>query len=161
MFDVARIRKTLIWGIPLYLGLATGSILMVACIMIPTMEGVAERAPVVRIAPAVQVAPFIAAFCLLGIIVASMRAVPCSDRFIKPFEHAFIAVVLAGGVAMLLIPATAALARFQMPRIGYTPCHLLQGQPTRWFTDWVRDPAWCVEGKSPEWVNEQARHAPP
>lgn len=157
MFDVARIRKTLIWGIPLYLGLATGSILMVAYIMVPTIEGVVERAPVVRIGPAVLVAPFVAAFCLLGVVVASMRAIPCSDRIIKPFERAFIAAVLAGVVAMLLIPVTAALARSRMPSIGYTQCHVLQGQPTLWFTDWVRDPAWCVRGKSLDWVNEQAR----
>ncbi len=157
MFDVARIRKTLIWGIPLYLGLATGSILMVAYIMVPTIEGVVERAPVVRIGPAVQVAPFVAAFCLVGVVVASMRAIPCSDRIIKPFERAFIATVLAGVVAMLLIPVTAALARSRMPSIGYTQCHVLQGQPTLWFTDWVRDPAWCVRGKSLDWANEQAR----
>ncbi len=157
MFDVARIRKTLIWGVPLYLGVAIGSILMVAYIMVPTIEGVAERAPVVRIGPAVQVAPFVTAFCLLGVVVASMRAIPCSDRIIKPFERAFIATVLAGVVAMLLIPVTAALARSQMPSIGYTQCHVLQGQPTLWFTDWVRDPAWCVRGKSLDWANEQAR----
>lgn len=157
MFDVARIRKTLIWGIPLYLGVATGSILMVAYIMVPTIEGVAERAPVVRVGPAVLAAPFVAAFCLLGVVVASMRAMPCSDRVIKPFERAFIATVLAGVVVMLLIPVTAALARSQMPSIGYTQCHVLQGQPTLWFTDWVRDPAWCVRGKSLDWVNEQAK----
>ncbi len=157
MFDVARTRKTLIWGIPLYLALATGSILMVAYIMVPTIEGVAERAPVVRIGPAVLVAPFVAAFCLLGVVVASMRAIPCSDRIIKPFERAFIATVLAGVVAILLIPVTAALARSQMPSIGYTQCPVLQGQPTLWFTDWVRDPAWCVRGKSLDWVNEQAK----
>ncbi|WP_375576931.1 hypothetical protein [Paracidovorax oryzae] len=161
MRDVAGIRKTLIWGIPLYLALATGSILMVAYIMVPTIEGVAERAPVVRIGPAVLVAPFVAAFCLLGVVVASMRAIPCSDRIIKLFERAFIATVLAGVVAMLLIPVTAALARSQMPSIGYTQCHVLQGQPTLWFTDWVRDPAWCVRGKSLDWVNEQARAPAP
>ncbi|NOJ99510.1 hypothetical protein HMI51_42370, partial [Corallococcus coralloides] len=116
--------------------------------------------PVVRIGPAVQVAPFIAAFCLLGIVVASMRAIPCSDRIIKPFERAFIAAVLAGVVAMLLIPVTAALARSRMPSIGYTQCHALQGQPTLWFTDWVRDPAWCVKDKTPEWINQQARPSP-
>ena len=157
MRDVARVRKTLIWGIPLYLGLAIGSILMVACIMVPTINGVAESAPVVRIGPAALVAPFVAAFCLLGIVIASMRAIPCSDRIIQPFERAFIATVLAGVVAMLLIPVTAALARSRMPSIGYTQCHVLQGQPTLWFTDWVRDPAWCVRGKNLDWVKEQAR----
>ncbi|AVS61483.1 hypothetical protein C8241_06890 [Paracidovorax avenae] len=161
MFDVARIRKTLIWGIPLYLGVAIGSILMVAYIMVPTIEGIAERAPVVRIGPAVLVAPFVAAFCLLGVVVASMRAIPCSDRIIKPLERAFIATVFAGVGAMLLIPVTAALARSQMPSIGYTQCHVLQGQPTLWFTDWVRDPALCVKGKSLDWVNEQARAPTP
>ncbi len=58
---------------------------------------------------------------------------------------------------MLLIPVTAVLVRSQMPRIGYTQCHVLQGQPTLWFTDWIRDPALCVKGKSLDWVNEQAK----
>ncbi|WCM93365.1 hypothetical protein M5C99_01105 [Acidovorax sp. NCPPB 2350] len=159
MFDVQRIRKTLVWGIPLYLGLTAGSLLMIAHMIVPTIMGIAAQAPAVRIAPAVQVTPFIAAFCILGIVVASMRAIPCSSRAIQPFERAFIITVLAGGVAMLLIPVTALISRHYMPSLGYSTCHALQGNPTLWFTDWVRDPAWCVQGKSLEWVNEQARSA--
>ncbi|SDD56397.1 hypothetical protein SAMN05192589_107122 [Paracidovorax valerianellae] len=156
MFDVQLIRKTLVWGIPLYLGLMVGSLLMVTYIIVPAIVGIAHRVPVVRIAPTAQVAPFIAIFCLLGLVVSSMRAVPCSDALIKPFERAFIASIVAGGLSMLLIPVTAAVVRFNMPSLGYSICGDLQGHPTLWFTDWVRDPAWCVKDKSLEWVFEQA-----
>ncbi|GKT21840.1 hypothetical protein [Acidovorax sp. SUPP3334] len=156
MFDVQKIRKTLVWGVPLYLGLTVGSVLMVVHMIVPAIEGVAQRVPAVRISPSAQVAPFIGICCVLGIVVASMRAVPFSDARIKPFERAFIASIVAGGLSMLLIPVTAAVVRFNMPSLGYSICSDLQGHPTLWFTDWVRDPAWCVKGKSLDWVNEQA-----
>lgn len=44
-----------------------------------------------------------------------------------------------------------------MPKIGYTKCNILQDHPTIWFNDWVRNPAWCVAGKSREWIREQAQ----
>jgi hypothetical protein len=40
--------------------------------------------------------------------------------------------------------------------MGYERCNILQGHPSMYFTDWVSNPAWCVRGKSREWVNEQA-----
>jgi hypothetical protein len=43
-----------------------------------------------------------------------------------------------------------------MPKLGYTRCNILEDHPTIYFTDWVKNPDWCVRGKSREWVNEQA-----
>ncbi|WOI46024.1 hypothetical protein [Acidovorax sp. BLS4] len=159
MFDVKKIRRALIWGIPLFLGLAAGCLWMTADILVTAIVNVVNRASAVRITPGVWVAPFCAAFSLLGIIVGCLRAVPVSDHAIKPFERAFQAAVLGGVVAMFLIPATSVIQRFYMPGIGYSMCSELEGHPTMWFTDWVRDPAWCAKGKSLEWVNEQARIA--
>ncbi|GKT25537.1 hypothetical protein [Acidovorax sp. SUPP3334] len=85
-----------------------------------------------------------------------MRAIPASDKVIYPFERVFTISVLLGGIAMVLIPVTSVAQRFYMPSVGYTVCSELQGHPTMWFTDWVRDPALCVKGKSLEWVTEQA-----
>jgi len=111
----------------------------------------------VRIAPAAQLALFVAIFCLLSIVVGGMRAVPCREALIKRFERAFNIAAFAGIAAIMLIPVTSIAQRFYMPSIGYAMCSELQGNPTMWFTDWVRDPTWCVKGKSLEWVNEKAR----
>lgn len=159
MNDIKQIRKLLVWGIPLYIGLIIGSALMVAYILVPTVAAIAVRAPAVRIAPGAQLAPFIALFCLLGIVVGVMRAIPCSDRLIKKFEFAANAAVVASGIALLLVPVTSVVQRFYMPSLGYSVCSELQGNPTMWFTDWVRDSAWCVKGKSLDWVNDQAGSA--
>lgn len=86
-----------------------------------------------------------------------MRAIPLSDRLIRRTERAFNIALAASAIAFLMVPVTSIAQRFYMPSIGYTQCHALQGQPTLWFTDWVRDPAWCVKGKTLDWVNEQAR----
>ncbi|MDA8447841.1 hypothetical protein [Paracidovorax valerianellae] len=156
MFVASQVRKALVWTIPLFLGITAVSFFVVLYGLVPPINAIASNAPVVRIAPASQVAPFVAAFCLIGIVVGIMRAVPCSDRRIKPYEFAFKIAVVAALVAMVLIPVTSIGQRFYMPRLGYSLCSELEGNPTMWFTDWVRNPAWCVGGKSLEWVSEQA-----
>ncbi len=49
------------------------------------------------------------------------------------------------------------LQYYAMPKLGYTRCNILEDHPTIYFTDWVKNPDWCVRGKSREWVNEQSR----
>ncbi|GKS74727.1 hypothetical protein AVME950_07545 [Acidovorax sp. SUPP950] len=157
MFDVKKVRATLLWGIPLYLGLMAGSCFVIRYEIIPTVVGIATLASGVRIAPAALLAPFIALICALAIILGTMRAIPCSDKSIQPMERFFTIIVLASGVALLLIPVTSLIVRFYMPSLGYSLCSDLKDNPTMWFTDWVRDPAWCVRGKSLDWVNQQGR----
>lgn len=156
MFDVKKVRATLLWAIPLYLGLVAGACLLIRYEIIPTIVGVAALAPGVRIAPAALLAPFMVLICAVATILGVMRAVPCSDKSIQPIERFFTVVVLSSGVALLLIPVISVALRFYMPSQGYSICSDLKDNPTMWFTDWVRDPAWCVKGKSLEWVNEQA-----
>ena len=129
---------------------------MAGHIVVPMFQDIFAKAPVVRIAPAVLLAPFLAVVCFMGMVVSSMRAIPCRASLIKRFEFAANISIAASTIALLLVPVTSIAQRFYMPSIGYTQCHALQGQPTLWFTDWVRDPAWCVKGKSLDWVNEQA-----
>ncbi|SDC78375.1 hypothetical protein SAMN05192589_103216 [Paracidovorax valerianellae] len=91
------------------------------------------------------------------IAMGAMRAIPTSDSGIKKFERFLTYTVLLNTLVLVLIPVTSVAQRFYMPSVGYSMCSELQGNPTMWFTDWVRDPAWCVKGKSLEWVNEQRR----
>ncbi len=156
MHDVHHIRKLIRWGIPLYVGLVAGAWLMTRHALVPMVQDIMSRAPVVRITPGMHLMPCVVAFGSLAIVVMVMRAVPCRASLIRPFELAAHWAVAASAIALLLIPVVAIAPRYYMPRIGYTQCHALQGQPTLWFTDWVRDPAWCVKGKHPDWLNEQA-----
>ncbi|AVT12347.1 hypothetical protein [Paracidovorax avenae] len=161
MHDIHHIRKLVRWGIPLYLGLVAGAALMTRHALVLMVQDIVSRAPVVRITPGMHLMPCVVAFGSLAIVVMVMRAIPCRPSLIKKFEFAANLAVAASAIALLLVPVVSIAQRSYMPSIGYTPCHALQGQPTRWFTDWVRDPAWCMKGKSPDWVNEQARHPPP
>ncbi|AVT00833.1 hypothetical protein C8236_06585 [Paracidovorax avenae] len=147
----------MLWSTPLFLGIAAACVWGTLHGVVPVFLGIAARAPVVRIAPAAQLAPFVAVVCAMANVLGAMRVALCGEAAIAKFERAFTVVVLASGLVMLLIPVTSFIQRLYMPSLGYTACYELQGNPTLWFTDWVRDPAWCVKGKSLDWVNEQAR----
>nr|WP_284405546.1 hypothetical protein [Acidovorax sp. SUPP3434] len=125
----------------------------------PVLQGIHALAPVVRIYPAAQLAPFCSLVCMMSIVLSAMRAIPCDERVSKRFEYLLAVIVVISLIVMVLIPVTSIAQRFFMPSLGYASCSELQGNPTLWFSDWVRDPAWCVKGKSLDWVNEQARTA--
>ncbi|SFD38643.1 hypothetical protein [Paracidovorax konjaci] len=161
MLDIHKVRKTLLWGIPLNLGMTVVCILLIGHLIVPTLDAMAARAPVLRVAPAAQLAPFVGIACLLVVALGLLRAVPCSERSIRRCERMLVAAVLASVVAMALIPVTSMATSHYLTRWGYSACYALQGNPTLWFTDWVRDPAWCVKGKTVDWVNEQARSPQP
>ncbi len=132
---------------------------MTTDIMVPTIVDIAYRAPAVQITPGTLVAPFGAGMFILLLIVGGMRAIPLSERIVKPVEHAMIIVMLGALVGMWLVPITGIAQHFFMPSLGYSPCNNLQGSPNKWSTDWVLDTQWCVKGQTIEWVKEQARAA--
>ncbi|MDA8453723.1 hypothetical protein M4R22_02995 [Acidovorax sp. GBBC 3334] len=159
MSDIQHIRRTMAWGIPLYAAITAGCIFLIRHEVLPTLEAIVSHAPVVRVAPTAQLAPFVAILCMLGIVLGTMRSIPCDESITKKFERAFNVAVLVSMVVLVLVPVTAVVQRVYMPRGGYSMCAELKDAPSMWFTDWVRNPAWCVKGKSLEWVNEQARLA--
>lgn len=101
-------------------------------------------------------APFTAFTFLVAMVLGAMRAVPCRENSIKKFERFFMFALLLNVFVMVLIPVTSVALRFYMPTLGYSICSDLKDNPAMWFTDWIRNPDWCVKGKSREWVNEQA-----
>jgi len=159
VFDVKKVRKGMLWGIPLFLAAIAGCLWMTTEIMVPTIVDIANLAPAVQISPSALIAPFGAGMLMLLLIVGGMRAIPLSERIVKPVEHAMIIVMLGAFVGMWLVPITGIAQHFFMPSLGYYPCNILRGSPNKWSNDWVRDPVWCVKGKTVEWVNEQARSA--
>ncbi|MDA8457037.1 hypothetical protein M4R22_19945 [Acidovorax sp. GBBC 3334] len=157
MNDLQHIRKTMVWGTPLCMAIAAGCIVLMAHALIPTLHAMVSHADAVRITPAAQVAPFVAFTCLLAIVRGTLCSVPCSEGTAAKLERAFHLSAQAGMFALALVPVNSIAQRVYMPSAGYSVCTELQGSPSAWFTDWVRDPAWCVKGNSLEWVNERAR----
>ncbi|SDC77292.1 hypothetical protein SAMN05192589_103191 [Paracidovorax valerianellae] len=119
-----------------------------------------ESAPVVRIWPVLMLAPAMLPLALLTLILLPMKGMQVGKRIVARSTRWINVLVVLNGVSLLLMASTSTLLQSHfLPPMGYEKCADLQGQPSLWFTDWVRDPAWCVKGKSLEWVNEQARTA--
>ena len=146
----------MVWSTPLFAAMAVACAWGSVWGIVPVYEGLTSLAPAIRIYPAAQLAPFCSVVCIMSIMLSVMRAIPCDERISKKFEYALAITVVISLVVVVLIPVTSVAQRSYMPSLGYSLCSELQGNPTMWFTDWVRDPAWCVKGKSLEWVNKQA-----
>lgn len=161
MFDTKKIRAMLWWGVPLYVGLSAMSFWMVPHLIGSAIEGIATQAPAVRITPGALLFPFVGIFTALGLVIAVLRAIPFNGRPVQIMEKIFNLTVLASAIVLALIVTTSTLIQSHyMPKLGYSRCGLLQGNPTVWFTDWVKDQGHCVRGKTVDWVNEQPRSTP-
>lgn len=154
-------RKVLIFFAPMALLMMAGTWYAVVPEFLGTLNDLAARAPSVRIGAADPVAlavfPFLAGLLVALVLKALPAAQATVDRVVR-WVH--VLLILAAVLLVLGVPAIKLLQSVAMPRLGYASCNQLDGQPTFWFNDWVRDPAWCVSGKSRAWVNEQAAQAP-
>lgn len=116
-----------------------------------------------RRTPAVRFTTFSVLTVLLAVIVALLtvtltaKAIPCNERLTGVLMQSLnVLTFVSFGAMVALMFISAPLQRHYLPKLGYSSCNALKGSPSIWFTDWVRDPQWCVKGKSLDWVNEQA-----
>ncbi|WP_284415275.1 hypothetical protein [Acidovorax sp. SUPP3334] len=160
--EAVHIRKTLLFAIP-----ATVLMLGLCCYFtfwaIPDLvNALRESAPVVRIWPVLMLAPAMLPLAFLTLILLPMKGMQVGERIVARSTRWINVLVVLNGISLLLMASTSTLLQSHfLPPMGYEKCADLKGQPSLWFTDWVRDPAWCVKGKSLEWVNEQANSAVP
>jgi hypothetical protein len=128
--------------------------------LVPTLYDIATRAPMLRIYPVSIAGPSAVLFLALTYIVFIIKAIPI------PVPNAVPKSIMKAALAFIFVSAlififalifSRPLQRYYFPKHGYTQCELLTGNPTYMFTDWVKNPAWCVKGKDREWVFEQAR----
>ena len=159
MEDVQHIRKTVIWAVPVCL---LGLVLVVVGFgmdFVDTVNDLRSLAPSIRLRPAIAVAPITILFMVLVLVFGVFKAIPSPIAASR--SQYFMLRVLALNVVLMVVVLLFArpFQDSQMPKLGYTSCDLLQGNPTVWFQDWVRNPEWCVSGKSREWVAEQAARA--
>jgi hypothetical protein len=139
------------------IGLAGG--LWFICVeFLPTVDGIVSGVPMLRIYPAsIVMLPFFL-FGSVGYAAIALRAIPVRDSIIKVFRRLVIWLFWLMLASFLFGVLIASVGQHQyFPKNGYTECDQLQGAPSVWFTDWVKNPAWCVKGKDRAWVFEQAR----
>ena len=124
------------------------------------LPAIAQAAPVIRLSGGV-VFVVLAFTCIpIGILMAVTGFLLLIDKpdwfiiFRDAIAERTLYVVLPLGLLAIVIQPVA--TRIIMPMHGYSICHGLKGGLSRYSSDWVRDPAWCVRNQSMEWVTETA-----
>ncbi|WP_349335695.1 hypothetical protein [Delftia sp. DS1230] len=156
--DIAQIRKSLIWSISSFLLILALSIWSIKYSFLNTIIDLKSSSASVRITPLHLAIVYFPVISVTGIIAMIQKSIPCKEPTLKIAERIFAFSVFTGtGVVLLCFFVITPLQYYAMPKLGYTRCNILKDHPTIYFTDWVKNPDWCVRGKSREWVNEQAR----
>ena len=126
--------------------------------MFPTVQDLAAHAPVLRIYSGSVMIPTFVAAVLGTLAVLIFKAIPASECTVqKAQQMGMFLVWLNVPCVLFALLISRPLQHHYLPKHGYTQCDQLQGNPTIWFTDWVKNPSWCVRGKDRKWVLEQAR----
>jgi hypothetical protein len=161
--DVSQLRRKLVWLMPLLLGLLWGCWWLAEVAVFPEIEAFRERAATVDVTHAILFFSFFALLLSFILVLLTLQAIPCDRWLTGLVELAFVWFLLACIPLMLvLVPAMYLLPNRYMPELGYTMCKI---SPDKWGRGgpgfWVKNPNWCVKGKTREWVNEQARQIQP
>jgi hypothetical protein len=126
---------------------------------LPTIRGIITDEPLLRLYPLSVMMPCFAIALVVGYTALILRAIPVREQIIRKLKPWVVSVFWLLPVSFLIGSALGFLQHHYFPKNGYTECDQLQGAPSVWFTDWVKNPAWCVKGKDRAWVFEQARIA--
>ena len=154
-YDINAVRKAMIWAIPLFLccillGVFLSNIAWTSFIEIQSL------APLVRIRFGSIIGPAMILMMASAVVGGCARAIPLKRTFALAERAAVITTVFGMLTMVFALVAGRPIQSHFMPQYGYSRCSVLQGNPTVWFQDWVRNPEWCVSGKSREWVTKQA-----
>lgn len=154
---VKQARKVLLLFVPVAVLLLAGLGLEFIPQWFATMNDLIARAPVIRIGWADPLALVVFPLLLVILVTVTLKAVPTGEKWTPVLARCIHALLIVGTLVLFLVlPATRFLQDDYMSSIGYAECNVLKGNPTIWFNDWVKDPAWCVPGKDLEWVRHQA-----
>ena len=155
--EVQIARKGLLWGVPLCFAL--GALILVGSpgTILNVPNELRAGAPIVRIWPGSIIKYPLPVLLLTCLVVIVFRAIPWPVAYIRAGKVAiWVMLVTLATMAFALI-GVPPLSSYYMSTHGYHRCELFADAATRrWFTDWVKDPKWCVPGKRPDWVKEQA-----
>ena len=114
-------------------------------------------APIVSIWPGTIMIFPVLVLLLASIISGIFRAIPWPQAF--EYMQRVLVWLLWPTLATMAFSLIGVppLSSYYMSTHGYHRCERFElGATRRWFTDWVKDPKWCVPGKGADWVKEQA-----
>lgn len=136
--------------------------LLLCCYSLHTFEYysmIEEGVSVIRMSGGILL-PFItislmplAIFAAVSLVAVAMGFVPFAGRLRGATSTV---VYICTGVCLFLLLIQPFATRYVMPKYGYHICQKLDGGLSIWHNDWVRNPDWCVRGKTREWVRAMA-----
>ena len=156
--EVQIARKGLIWGVPLcFAVIAFAFVSFPEVTVLDVPNEVRAGAPIVSIWPGTIIKFPFSILLLTCLVVIAFRAIPWPVAYIRAGKVAiWVMFVNLATMAFGLI-GVPPLSSYYMSTHGYHRCERFElGATGRWFTDWVKDPKWCVPGKGADWVKEQA-----
>ena len=160
-FDPRSGTRFYVTGIIL-MGFASVLLISGALYAIPdTIEELRATPPVIRLTSGTFITPLGIPLVLTGLLISLSRLLnigPVYRWLEAKMTSLFIWCVVPSFIAIALHPI---VVRIAMPMHGYSICHRLDGSLSMWHNDWVRNPDWCVWGKTHDWVYEQAGLEPP
>jgi hypothetical protein len=121
------------------------------------IRDVVSGEPLVSVRPASFVAIPAALLMLEAIFSSIFRAMPQQTAVYWTLRIAIWTGFFTALSVLVALLFARPLQHYVMPKYGYQVCERTEVGATRlWFTDWVKNPKWCVPGKNPDWVREQA-----
>ena len=155
--DVPKLRKMLIWGVPLFLGAMGMAWYMTKVVLLGAIIGIQSYASVIEITWVALVGPPGMVFFFVTLLLLLARAFYL-DRFGDWIEKIAVKVgYFMGGVMLLSAVLSYPLQSYFMPRLGYTRCNILYAHSSVWSpTWWLKYPELCVFDKSVKWVKAES-----
>ena len=157
--EALEIRKNLWWMLPFAAGLGGVCWWFTYELVSEEVLALFVLAPSVRVAPLGWfLTPLVALYCLIGTPLVVLRAIPYHGIWLKRLVRLTMTTLFSMLALIVTVPLISPLVQnYYLPKLGYSKCLLLKGGGFSLVsTDWVKNPDWCVKGKTREWVNEQA-----
>lgn len=156
--EVRKVRKAMRIGLPSIIIFLFLCCFVVVPELYRSINDLINFAPTVRLSVAATSVFFALPLALIMLLLAAFKGIPIKWSRVDSLVNLLNINIFAAALFMVFgVPMLALLQYHYMPRLGYSKCNELQGHPTMWFNDWVRNPEWCVRGKDRAWVLEQAQ----
>jgi Na+-driven multidrug efflux pump len=154
--EVRQVRKQLWWALPASLAF---SALMTTHFFAGrnAIQDLLNDEPMVSIWPMSILAIPAAVMMIVASVTGIVRAIPVERAIATAQRISLWSGFLCIAVIVFALLFARPLQNYVMPKYGYQVCERTEVGATRlWFTDWVKNPKWCVPGKNLDWVREQA-----
>ncbi len=158
--DVEKMKRVVWWWLPLMLGLIViGTWIFLRDVPRMYFE-LQQQAPSLRLRLGTIWFPFVGLLLASFTVLMPLRIMNL-EKWASNVEKYLVtaSVVMCLSSLPIILIGGHILQQTHLPDRGYTECNKLSGAPSVYFTDWVKDPAWCVYKKDHKWVREQAAKA--